>query len=233
VTSPASPADRLEVAPVHPDAPGVPLPPIAEDAYDADLAEATDAHSRPGRRALFVVRLATIVFAALLIASLRRDLAFAFSPAEARALGGDPSPAELDAACGRFVELHAIPGGVGAVDYRRALREGRFRLAPLVDRPDVFVELRLPEGADPARFVPPSTLRGRLVRLDDGGVRFGDVRTLIERATGRSAPATAWLLEHGAEPSLRAPAVALGGVAALVGLLQIAGLLADRRRRTG
>lgn len=218
--------------PAHPDEPGVPFPPIAEDAYDAELEAIASARALPARRALTAVRVVSIVFAAILAFALRHDLRYALSPSSAIELSRAATTAELSAAAHRSVSMGGIPGGVGAVDYRRPLQGGVYRLAPLVDRPDVFVELRLPDGVDPARFVPPTSVQGRLVPIDDGGVRFGDARGLLERATGRAVPANAFLLESGAQPSLRAPAALLGAVALLVLMVQAALLAAQRRPRS-
>ncbi|MGZ5968603.1 MAG: hypothetical protein ACXWP4_13115, partial [Polyangiales bacterium] len=106
-----------------------------------------------------------------------------------------------------------------------------YRLAPLVERPDVYVELRLPQGLDPTRFVPPTSLRGRLVPMDEGGVRFADARGIIERATGHGTPAKTWLLEQGAEPSWKSPSSVVAMIAMLIGLVQAALLVSDLRRK--
>jgi hypothetical protein len=161
---------------------------------------------------------------------LRHDLRYAFASPQPVILASNASTEQLRAASHQYVSMAGIPGGVGAVDYRRAAQSGVYRLAPLVDRPDVLVELRLPNGADPSRFVPPTSVQGRLVPLDEGGVRFGDARALLEHATGHAVPANAFLLEAGAQPSVRAPAAVLAAVALLVLVVQSAFLLASRRR---
>lgn len=224
-------SDQETEFPAHPDEPGVPFPPIAEDAHDAELEAIATARALPVARAIAAVRVISIVFAAVLAFALRHDIRYALSPHSAVELSPNASTAELSAAAHRWVSIKGIPGGVGAVDYRRPAQAGVYRLAPLVDRPDILVELRLPEGADPSRFVPPTSISGRLVPLDDGGVRFGDARGLLERATGRAVPANSFLLESGAEPSVRAPAALLGGLAALVLVVQMALWVGQRRAR--
>lgn len=229
--------EEAHVVPARPDEPGIPFPHVAEDAYDAELESLAAERRRVGQRALDFVRLLSIVASALLVVALRHDLRWALAPSAVVELPANASPAELAAASHRQVALKGIPGGVGAVDYRRPIQGGLYRLAPLVDRPEVYAELRLPNGADPARFVPPTSLEGRLVPLEQGGVRFGDARALIEGATGRAAPAPAYLLEVGARPSLGAPAAVLGMVALLVCAVQSASLLGRlarlRRGRAG
>lgn len=230
VTAPSPTAD-LDVAPPRPDAPGVPFPHVAEDAYDAEL-EAV-ARDRAGRasRVIGVIRAVTILASALLAFALRHDLRYAFASHSPTELSVDATPAQLDAASHGLVSMHGVPGGVGAVDYRRPASSGLYRLAPLVERPDVFVELRLPDGLDPTRFVPPTSLRGRLVPLDEGGVRFANARGILERATGKSAPAKAWLLEQGAEPSPRSPAALVALLALVVTAAQLGLFAFDLRRR--
>jgi hypothetical protein len=227
----ASATEPSHVVPARPDEPGVPFPPVAEDAYDAELETIALERGRNASRALSMVRTASIVAAALLAFALRHDLRFAFASSSPTELSSNATAADLDAASHRLVSMKGIPGGVGAVDYRRPVQGGTYRLAPLVDRPDIYAELRLPDGVDPARFVPPTSIEGRLVPLDAGGVRFGDARTLLERATGRPVPAKAYLVEVGARPSLGAPAAVLALVALLVCTAQGALLLGQRPRR--
>jgi len=227
----ASASEHVHEAPTRPDEPGVPFPPVAEDARDPELEALAASRDASGRRALGLVRVLSIVAAGLLAFSLRHDLRYALASSTPTELPSSASTEQLRANAHRYVSIAGIPGGVGAVDYRRAAQSGVYRLAPLVDRPDILVELRLPNGADPSRFVPPTTVAGRLVPLDEGGVRFGDARGLLERATGRPVPASAFLLEAGAQPSLRAPAPILGAVALAVVALQAAFLASSARSR--
>jgi hypothetical protein len=222
--------ELVHEVPHRPDEPGVPFPPVAEDAHDPELEALAASHAEGGNRALLLVRLVSIVAALLLAFALRHDLRYAFASPQPVVLASNASTEQLRSASHQYVSMAGIPGGVGAVDYRRAAQSGVYRLAPLVDRPDVLVELRLPNGADPSRFVPPTSVQGRLVPLDEGGVRFGDARALLERATGHAVPANAFLLEAGAQPSVRAPAAVLAAVALLVLVVQSAFLLASRRR---
>jgi hypothetical protein len=226
----ASAPEHVHEVPRRPDEPGVPLPPIAEDAHDPELEALASSHAQSGARALFLVRVVSIVAAALLALSLRHDLRYALASANPIDLPGNASTDQLRGASHQYVSIAGIPGGVGAIDYRRAAPSGLYRLAPLVDRPEILVELRLPNGVDSSRFVPPTSVQGRLVPIDEAGVRFGDARGLLERATGHGVPANAFLLEAGARPSLGAPAVILGGVALLVLAIQSTLLLASRRR---
>jgi len=224
-------APLSEVVPPRPDAPGVPFPRVAEDAYDAELEAIGQARTASSRRMVLGARLFSIAIAAALAFALRHDLRYALAPSTPVEVGENAAPAELSAAAHRYVTIRGIPGGVGAVDYRRPMSQGLYRLAPLVGRPDIFVELKLPEGADPSRFVPPTAVSGRLVPLDEGGARFSNARQLIAQATGKAPPPSAWLLEEGAAPSLRAPGAVVASLAVLVCLVQLA-LIAGSRRKT-
>ncbi len=223
--------DSVSVAPVRPDAPGVPFPHVADDAVDEALAEVTAARAAPLERALLLVRAVSVVAAVLLAFALRHDLRYAMSPSTPQEISVGTGAAELDALSHRLVALRAVPGAVGGVDYRRPTAGVTYRLAPLVDRADIYVELVIPDGVDPSRFVPPTTLRGRLVPLDDAGVRFQGARSLLGNSIpGQAVPARAFLLEHGAEPSPRSPGAVVAGLALLIGAVQAAFLVAQLRR---
>lgn len=229
-----APASR--VAPDRPDAPGVPFPRVADDAYDAELEAIAELRARPAARTATVARLLAIAAAAALVWALRFDLRYALAPRAAVELGSSPTTEQLAGASHRLVSIDGIPGGVGAIDYHRPLRDGVYRLAPLVERPDVYVELRLPDGIDPARFVPPTRVQGRLVPLDEAGARFSHARAMIERAAGRPPTASTYLLELGAQPSLGAPGAVialLAGVLCLGQLAMLAAALRPRARTSG
>lgn len=240
MTTHAEPNDRdawLKVAPETPDSPGVPFPRVADDAFDPVLSEG-EAFTEGRRKAAFAVltgaRLVAILAAIGLAWALRADLSYAVASSSPTLLSAKSAPAAIEAASNRFVQLDGVPGGVGAVEYRRPLREGLFRLAPLVDRPEVFVELTIPEGTDPVRFVPPASVSGRLVPLDDAGARFRNARALIEGATGRALPARVFLIEPGEAPSLRNSGAIVAILALCIGAIQLASLaqsVGDRRRR--
>ena len=230
--------DWLAVAPDAPDAPGVPFPRVKDDAFDPILAEVSAFTA--GRRATALAtttaaRLVAIAAALGLMFALRNDVRYALSSSSPVMLSAKSGAAEIEGAANRYVSFEGVAGGVGAVEYRRPLREGLFRLAPIVDRPEVFVELRLHDDDDPVRFVPPTSVAGRLVLLDEGGARFRDARALIERATGTKVAARAFLIEPGSAPSLTLPGALVALLAMAIGALQggsfLQSLADDRRRR--
>jgi hypothetical protein len=223
-------SDFLDHVPARPDEPGVPFPPVAEDAYDAELEAIAEARVASARKFATLARIFAVVASIALAYALRADLRYAMAPRAATDLGHDPTPAQLDASAHTFVSIDGVPGGVGAVDYRRPLGDAMYRLAPLVDHPDVLVELRLPDGVDPSRFIPPTTVRGRLVPMDEGGARFASARALVGGATGTNPPQKAWILQEGAEPSWSSPGAILAVIALLLAAVQVVTLVAPRRR---
>lgn len=224
-------APPSQVVPDRPDAPGVPFPRVAEDAHDAELEAIAQARSAPAARTIFVLRVFSLLASLALAFALRHDLRYALSSHTPAALESTASAAELEAAAHHYVSMRGIPGGVGAVDYRRPMSDALYRLAPLVDRPDIYVELRLPEGVDPGRFVPPTSVSGRLVPFDEAGARFANARQLVTQATGHAPPAKAYLLEEGAAPTLRSGGAGIAAIALGLAALQAAILVGGRRRR--
>jgi hypothetical protein len=225
--------DVEKVAPAHPDAPGVPFPPVAEDAYDAELEAIADARHASSARVAFIARLFAIAASAALAFALRHDLRFALSSRTPIDLPATPTTAQLEGAAHRLVDIRGVPGGVGAVDYRRPIGNGLYRLAPLVDQPNVYVELRLPDGIDPTRYIPPTSLHGRLVPMDEGGARFSSARALIQSSTGRPAPAQTFILEEGAQPSLASPGAVIAMLALLLCIGQVAMMVRPRKSAAG
>jgi hypothetical protein len=221
---------RASEVPADPTAPGQPFPRLADDAHDGALESLAAAAGRDVGAPVRWARAFAIVVALGFAFTLRHELAFAMSAPTPIELGSHPSVDALAAAEHRLVAIDGVPGGVGAIDYRRPLPSSPRRLAPLVDTPAVYADLAMRGGVDPTRFVPPTRVVGRLAPLDDAGVRYRNVRSLIEASTGRPAPAQLWVLETGAAPAWSAPGPMLAlGALAVAAVLAIAVAL-DRRR---
>lgn len=112
----------------------------------------------------------------------------------------------------QYVRGHGLLGTVGAVRYGRPAEGDSFRLAPVAGNPRIWVEIRVPEGFEGPRFVPPSTFAGRLVPLGDAGLRHAGLGGAVPDG---HLPADAWLLVDGNSP--RASRWALALVALLLG----------------
>jgi hypothetical protein len=100
-------------------------------------------------------------------------------------------------------------GAAGAIRYERPFVSDSFRVAPVAGRPDVYVEVRVPDGEETSRYVPPSEFHGRLVSFNAVGPRHRGLRAAIAERTGTPVPAGAWLLVDGEAPDHARWAVAL------------------------
>jgi hypothetical protein len=143
----------------------------------------------------------TAVASIAMVFALWRDASYAFTAARAVDLG------DLGAApAGAFVENGyvqgtAMLGAAHAIRYERPFVSDSFRLMPVAGRPNVWVEVRVPAGAENIRYVPPSQMTGRLVRFDSAGPKHRGLAAAVRDATGQQVPESSWLLVEGDAPS--------------------------------
>lgn len=168
---------------------------------------------RPWRRATLVTLVLTMIASFSLCGALLEDARFALT-------GGQPTELPPLAAlqpgsehANRWVHGTAHLGP--ASGYRRPLDPDRFRIAPVEGNPRLWVELREPAGSLHEHFVPPTSFVGRLVRLDDAGLRHQGLRATLEGSRQPAPSAEAWLLIDGESPD--ALRWVLGVVALLLG----------------
>jgi len=109
----------------------------------------------------------------------------------------------------RYVRAAGLMGTTGAIRYGRAAEGDSFRLAPVAGNPKVWVELRVPEGFEGPRFVPPTSFAGRLVPFNHAGVRHEGLLKTVHDQTEVAVPDDAWLLIDGGSPRASRWAVAL------------------------
>lgn len=109
----------------------------------------------------------------------------------------------------RYVRATGLLGTRGAIRYGRAAEGDSFRLSPVAGNPALWVEIRVPEGFEGPRFVPPSTFAGRLVPFRSAGIRHARLAAEVEEQTGTGVPEGAWLLVDGSSPRASRWAVAL------------------------
>jgi len=173
--------------------------PIGLEAEDPELLSLPSPPKRERSLLVGLLGFTALVCTAMAV-SLSSDAAFAFAQPIARNLGElATAPAEALEGAG-FVRGHGLVGAGGAIRYERPLQSDTFRAVPVAGRPDVWIELRLPAGAESGRYVPPAEFQGRLVRLDEAGPRHRGLRSAIEATTGQKLPAKAWLLVDGESP---------------------------------
>ncbi len=182
-------------------------PDVAEE-VDQEL---LDLPAPPKRERSLTVGL--LLFTALaslaMVFTLRRDAAYAFREPRPEHLG-DFGTAPLEAFHDNaFVEGRAMLGAAHAIRYERPLVSSSFRLMPVAGRPNVWAEVRVPAGAENARWVPPSEVVGRLVRFEASGPKHRGLAAAVKDATGQDVPQGAWLLVQDEGPTDARSAVLL------------------------
>jgi hypothetical protein len=179
-----------------------PVAPTRSDleAVDRELLELPNPPRR--ERSFTVAFLLLAAVASLLMAfALRREVAFVFeasTPTELQDIGAAPATLFRE---NTYVSGHAMLGVAHAIRYERAFVGQSFRLMPVAGRPDVWVEVRIPEGQETSRFVPPSRFAGRLIHFDSAGPRHRGLASAVRDATGERVPPGTWLLIDGDAPS--------------------------------
>jgi len=109
----------------------------------------------------------------------------------------------------QYVRAPGLLGTRGAIRYGRAAEGDSFRLAPVAGNAKLWVEIRVPEGFEGPRFVPPSSFAGRLVPFDQAGIRHVGLQRAVDRHTDVSVPPDAWVLLDGTSPRASRWALAL------------------------
>jgi hypothetical protein len=186
----------VTTAPTHPHSGRA----LEEEALDPELLDLPDPPKR--ERSITVGMLVFTAFASLaMVVALRQDAAYAFAsaqPADLGDLGAAPATAFVE---NGFVRGSAMLGAAHAIKYERPLVSDSFRLMPVAGRPNVWVEVRVPAGAENIRYVPPSQFTGRLVRFDSAGPKHRGLASAIRDATGQEVPESSWLLVEGDAPT--------------------------------
>ena len=114
--------------------------------------------------------------------------------------------ADLD---NRYVRATGLLGTTGAIRYGRAAEGDSFRLAPVAGNNKIWVEIRVPEGFEGPRFVPPTNFAGRLVPFEKAGIRHARLPESVRAQTEQQVPENAWVLIDGSSPRASRWAVAL------------------------
>lgn len=180
---------------------------LGED--DGKVLDAAPAPPRRERTATVVLMALTAVAAGAMAFALRGEARYALSsgqPAEVGELATLQPGGDLD---NRYVRGAGLLGTGGAIRYGRAAEGDSFRLAPIAGNPRIWVEIRVPEGFEGPRFVPPTSFAGRLVPMSEAGVRHVGLDDTVRDHGGASVPADAWLLVDGSSPRASRWAVAL------------------------
>ena len=183
-------------------------PALEDDAVDPELIELPNPPKR--ERSMTVAMLVFTALASLaMAASLRHDASYAFASARTTDLGDLGSAPATALTENTYVSATAMLGAAHAIRYERPLVSDSFRLMPVAGRPNVWVEVRVPAGAENVRYVPPSQLSGHLVRFDSAGPKHRGLTSAIKEATGQNVAAGSWLLVEGDAPTSSRYAIVL------------------------
>ncbi len=179
---------------------------------------------RRERTAAVVLMVLTAVAAVWMAVALLAEARYALSPGRPLDVGDLTTlhpGADLD---DRYVRASGLLGTSGAIRYGRAAEGDSFRLAPVAGNPALWVEIRVPEGFEGPRFVPPTAFAGRLVPFRKAGVRHVRLLKEVGSQTGVAVPDDAWLLIDGGSPRASRWAVALAALFAGFALWNVGGV---------
>jgi hypothetical protein len=152
------------------------------------------------RTATLILMVLTTIAALALAWSLRGEARYATANSQPIEIGDLAHFTPSDSAKNSYVRASGSLGTTGAIRYGRAAEGDSFRLAPIAGNEKVWVEIRVPEGFEGPRFIPPSTFAGRLVPMSDAGLRQWMLRSDVEEKTGTRVPPDAWLLIDSTSP---------------------------------
>jgi len=172
---------------------------LGKEDVDPELLELPDPPRGERRSTLLVMALAAVASAAMAV-SLTRDASYALGSSSVTDLADLASASSAGFVSNSFVEGKGQLAGTGQLRYERPFESDSYRIAPVAGRNDVWVELRVPAGAESNRFVPKAEFSGRLVRFSQAGLRHRGLRGAIEDRTGQKVPDNAYLLVDGQAP---------------------------------
>lgn len=150
----------------------------------------------------------TAACALLLAFLLRLDVAYAFTPAGASAVGDVLSADRAALPTNRLVRIEGAPMASNAVFFRRALGGGEYVTFSLAGQRDVWVQVPVEEG-ERMRALSQHSFEGRLVRVGDLGGRFDAVSAYLSGTLHQPIDDSAYLLLAGERPSNAWWAIAL------------------------
>lgn len=200
------------------------------------------------RTAAVVLMAVTALASAWMAVSLLAEARYALTPGQPVEVGdltglhaghdgGDPhTPGPAGDLANRYVRGTGLLGTSGAIRYGRAAEGDSFRLAPVAGNPALWVEIRVPEGFEGPRFVPPTAFAGRLVPFRQAGVRHVGLIKAVRAQTEVAIPDDAWLLIDGSSPRASRWAVALAALFAgfaawnLTAMARVLARVRDRER---
>jgi len=181
--------------------PAAEMPPLALPVEPDPELEALPAPRRPGRTLTLVVMSLTTLLAVVMVWALRGEVSYALVKGAPTSLGNLAELAPRRELANTWVQGEALPSATHAVRYARPLEPGSYRLAPVAGNDRIWVQMRVPEGMENERFVPPTSFVGRLVPLSDVGIRYSRLPDAAARANDGKPVPDGWLLVDGEAPA--------------------------------
>ena len=167
---------------------------------DPELLKLPDPPRGDRRSTLALMVVAALASAGMALA-LTRDAAYSLRSTSATDLGNLAVAPASSMVSNSFVQGTGRLGGAGQIRYERPFESDSYRIAPVAGNNKVWIEVRVPAGAESNRFVPKTEFSGRLVRFAQAGLRHRGLRSAIEERTGQHVPDDAYLLVDGQAPS--------------------------------
>ena len=181
--------------------PAAELPSLAlPEGADPEL-EALPAPRRPGRTLTLLTMGLTTVVAVAMAWAIRGEAKYALRSGPPVELGNLSELEPRAEYANAWVHGEALLGSTRAVRYGRPLEQDTYRLAPIAGNDRIWVQVRVPEGLEGPRFVPPTSFVGRMIPMANAGTRQSEIAEAASKAAGGKLPADAWLLVDGEAPA--------------------------------
>lgn len=164
---------------------------------------------RRERTATVILMLVTAALAGAMAFTLRGEARYALTQSQPIEVGDLTSLRPSADLANHYVRASGLLGTTGAIKYGRAAEGDSFRLAPVAGNRNLWVEIRVPEGFEGPRFVPPTQFAGRLVPLAEAGIRHVGLAHSVDQQTGTQLAPDAWILIDGSSPRASRWALAL------------------------
>ncbi|WP_235880327.1 hypothetical protein [Polyangium aurulentum] len=211
-----------------------PRPPSIEAAGSDPELLALPAPPKRERTATVLLMAVTAIAATWLAILLFGEARYALTPGQPHEIGDLATLKPTADLANRYVRADGLLGTAGAIKYGRAAEGDSFRLAPIAGNPSIWIEIRVPEGFEGPRFVPPTSFAGRLVPFEKAGIRHARLPDAVRAQTDAQVPEDAWVLIDGGSPRASRWAVALVllflGFAGwnVAGIVRVLGRVRDR-----
>lgn len=169
-----------------------------------------------GRRLLAIASMSAVVLAALsLLAHIRQDAAYRFSPERATDLGQVTAIDLSELESNRYVRVRGTPMLSRMVRFERALSGQRYAVFPLAGQRQIFVQVPLDALGDPMRGAQ-GEFRGRILTFGELGGRFRAVRDYLARNMDMPVTAESFVVMAEEPPSAYSWAVGLAALCVLI-----------------